>query len=194
MSLKFPNLALTLLVLALTLGGVANAGDDLTPGKQAALLVRVLPYDQNFKGRVEATVTIGVLSREGSASSVTYGLDMTSALRDLATLQPLKGVPIRVLSIAFSDSEDLDAVVSRDKLAAVYVCPGLGDSMEAISAVARRHKILTFSSREAEIRSHLSIGLLRRGTKASLLINVRAASEEGAILDPELLAVAEVLR
>lgn len=190
---KLPIHAATLLLLLVT-GQIAWAADDLLPGKQAALLLRVLPYDKNFSQRAQQAVTVAVVHREGSLISETYSLDMSAALRDLARATQIKGLPVRVITIGYSNTEALTAVLAKQKLSALYVCPGLEDALDSISDITRKNKILTFSSREAEIRDRISIGLLRRGARPALIVNLRAATAEGADLHPDLLSLSEVLR
>jgi uncharacterized protein DUF4154 len=191
---RIPIRAVTMLLVLLISSSSANAADDLLPSKQAALLVRVLPYDRNFQQRVTDTVTVAIVSRDGNPISETYGLDIAAALKDLARGVRIQGLPIRVISIEYSSTEDFAAAVARQKLVAIYVCPGLGDVLDSISAVTRQNKILSFSGREGDVRERLSIGLLRRGLRPALTVNLRAAAAEGADLEPDLLALSEVLR
>jgi hypothetical protein len=191
---RLPIRAVTVLLALLVSGGSSHAADDLIPSKQAALLLRVLPYDRNFPQRAPAAVTVAVVHREGNLISETYALDMTAALRDLARGVQLRGLPVRVISIGYSSSESFTAALARQKLAAIYVCPGLGDVLDSISELSRQNKILSFSGREIEVRDRMSIGLLRRGSRPALIVNLRSAVAEGADLNPDLLALSEVVR
>jgi hypothetical protein len=191
---KLPIHAVTILLLLLVTGQIAWAADDLLPGKQAALLLRVLPYDQNLAQRAQQAVTIAVVHREGNLISETYSLDISAALRDLARGTQVKGLPVRILNIGYSGSEGLAAVLAKQKLSAIYVCPGLEDALDSISDLSRKNKVLTISGREIEVRERISIGLLRRGSRPALIVNLRAATAEGADLHPDLLSLSEVLR
>jgi hypothetical protein len=192
---KLPIHAVTLLVMLLVTGQIARAAEDLLPGKQAQLLLRVLPYDQNFSQRAQQAITIAVVHREGNLISETYSLDMSAALRDLIRATPqIQGIPVRVVTIAYSNPEALAAALAKQKLSALYVCPGLEDALDSISDLTRKNKILTFSGRETEVRDRMSIGLLRRGSRPALIVNLRAATAEGADLSPDLLSLSEVIR
>ncbi|WP_224373008.1 YfiR family protein [Hyalangium versicolor] len=192
--MRLPLPTATLLVLTLASGRAAMAAEDLPPDRQAALMLRVLPYDRNLRERAPEAVTIAVLYREGRAESEAYGLDMAAALQDAARGAQIRGLPVRIVSIPYASPEALEAAVSRSQVTAVYFCPGLTDAEESILGVTQRYKVLSFSGRESDVRQGLSIGLLRRGSKAGLLVNLRAAIAEGAELQPEMLAVSEVLR
>lgn len=194
MSLRLLIRVIAFPLVLLVHGGVAQAADDLIPSKQAALLLRVLPYDRNFPARAKETVTIAVVHREGNLISETYRLDMLAALRDLARGAPLNGPPVRVINIGYTNAEDFAAALARQKPAALYLCPGLGDVLDSISSRTRQHKILSFSGREIEVRERVSIGLLRRGSRPALIVNLRAAEAEGADLNPDMLALSEVVR
>lgn len=191
---RLPIRAVTFLILMLAGGPVARAADDLPPGRQAALILRVLPYDRNLRQRAGEAVTVAVLHREGHAESQAYALDMTAALQDVARGARIRDLTVRIISIAYTGPEALEAAVSSAQVTALYVCPGLPEAMDAILDVSRRHKVLSFSGRENEVRERLGIGLIRRGSKAALLVNLREAVAEGAALEPEMLALSEVLR
>jgi hypothetical protein len=189
-----PFRALTFLLVLLGPSLSALAADDLSPGKQAALLLRVLPYDRNFPKRVTDTVTIAVVYRERNLKSETYALDVAMALKDLARTVRPRNVPVRVLSIGYSSPEEFEALIGQNRAAALYLCPGLNDVVESIAETARSYKVLSFSGRESDLRENASIGLLRRGTRPALVVNLRTAQAEGADLEPELLALSEILR
>ena len=192
--LRLPRLRAVTVLLALAGSPLAKASDDLAPGKQAALLLRILPYDRNLRARSTEAITIAIVYRDGKAESEAYGLDMAAALRDLSHGLQLHELPIRVVSVPYAGPEDLEAAVVHQRVNALYLCTDLGGALDPISDTARRHKILTFSGREGEVRDRLSIGLLRRGARPSLLVNLREATAEGADLEPEFLALSEVLR
>jgi hypothetical protein len=189
-----PFRALTFLLVLLGHSLSALAADDLSPGKQAALLLRVLPYDRNFPKRVTDTVTIAVVYRERNLKSETYALDVAMALKDLARTVRPRNVPVRVLSIGYSSPEEFEALIGQNRAAAIYLCPGLNDVVESIAETTRSYKVLSFSGRESDLRETASVGLLRRGTRPALVVNLRTAQAEGADLEPELLALSEILR
>ncbi|ADO74974.1 conserved uncharacterized protein [Stigmatella aurantiaca DW4/3-1] len=191
---RFSLRALTFLLVMLGHSLHALAADDLAPGKQAALLLRVLPYDRNFSKRVEEAVTVVVVYRERNLKSETYGIDVTMALKDIARTAQLRDLPVRVLRIGYSSPEEFEAAMAQQRVAALYVCPGLSDVIESISEISRRYKILSFSGREGDIREDISIGLLRRGARPAIVVNLSTAMAEGADLEPELLALSEILR
>ncbi|MDC0710585.1 YfiR family protein [Stigmatella sp. ncwal1] len=191
---RLPLRALTFLLVVLGHSLPALAADDLAPGKQAALLLRVLPYDRNFSHRVEEAVTVAVVYRERNLKSETYGIDVTMALKDIARTAQLRNLPVRILRIGYSSPEEFEAAIGQQRVTALYLCPGLSDVIDSISEITRRYKILSFSGREADIRDDVSIGLLRRGSRPALVVNLRIASAEGADLEPELLALSEILR
>ncbi|SET76672.1 YfiR family protein [Stigmatella erecta] len=189
-----PLRALTFLLVLLGHSLSAFAADDLAPSKQAALLLRVLPYDRNFPQRVTDTLTIAVVYRERNLKSETYALDVAMALKDLARTVRPRNLPVRVLSIGYSSPEEFEAIIGQNRAAALYLCPGLNDVIESISETTRSYKVLSFSGREADLRENASIGLLRRGTRPALVVNLRTALAEGADLEPELLALSEIIR
>jgi hypothetical protein len=60
--------------------------------------------------------------------------------------------------------------------------------------VTRKRSILSFTSVESLVKSGLSVGLVVRDAKPTILVNLPASKAEGAELDPALLKVSEVLK
>ena len=178
--------ALALVICAVT----PSAHAQLGAGSESLLLLRVLAYDRNVTKRAGKTVTIAVVYKPGDSDSEQVRGQISQALSDAAKKVTVAGLPIRVQSIAATPS--LDAELGGIRAAAAYVCPGLGDSIEGISRITRTRSILSFAGNERYVSSGLSIGLVRRSSKAAIMVNLPSSKAEGAALDAALLRVAEV--
>jgi len=84
--------------------------------------------------------------------------------------------------------------VLSGEISVLYVCGGMADAVERTSAMARAHRILTMTGTEAYVKMGISVGLVRRGDKAKLLINLPSVHAEGAEIDSSLLAITELIR
>ena len=69
----------------------------------------------------------------------------------------------------------------------------LSGEAAAISAATRSRTVLSFAPSREMVEAGLALGLVNRGIRAGLVVNLAAAREEGADLDAGLLAVAEVV-
>ena len=171
----------------------AEAG-DLPPRNTALLVLRALAYDRKLKERAGSEVRILVIFQAGNQPSETAKADLTSALEDAARETTVFGLPVRVSALAYTDAAGLEAAIKADHISAVYVCLGVTSHASSIAEVTRRRSALTFSGSEESVKTALSVGLITRGTKPTLLVNLAASKAEGAALDPALLRVAEVIR
>jgi len=167
---------------------------DLPPRNAALLILRALAYDRKLKARVGSEVRVLVVYQSGNQPSETTKSDLVGALQDAARETTVSGLPVRVASLAYSDAGGLEAALKSDHTAAVYVCLGVTSHANNIAEVTRRRSALTFTGDEESVKSGLSVGLITRGTKPTVLVNLPASKAEGADLDPALLRVAEVIR
>jgi hypothetical protein len=183
------------LVWALALLWVAWSGRgtaaDIPSDKKALILLRVLAYDRNLAGRSGAAVHVAVLYKTGDPVSERSASDLIAAAG--VSERSVAGKPVRLVSLAFSpDSVERD--LQRIEAAAAFVAPGLEPAVPRIAATTQRLGILSFSSEEEMVKSALSIGLVRRGERAAILVNLVAARAENADLSADLLRLAEVVR
>jgi hypothetical protein len=170
----------------------ANA--DVPPSKQAALLLRILAYDRNLNYRPhnKKTIRVVVVDAVGVAESLAVQADMVAALKDITRTTVVAGLSVEILRIPFSTHFEKD--VAATGVAAVYLCPGLGDVIDEIVPITRKLSILSFSDSETYVKHGTSVGLLRRGSRATILVNLTNARAEGSDFDPEILSFFEVIR
>ena len=157
---------------------------------ESLLLLRVLAYDRNVAKRAGKTVTIAVVYKPGDSESESMRSQMANALTEAAKKVTVAGLPVKVVSLGVTGN--LDSDLSGMKPTAVYVCPGLADAVSGISRVTRARSILSFAGNEKYIASGLSIGVIRRASKAAIMVNLPSSKAEGAALDAALLRVADV--
>jgi len=180
-----------LLALAL-LAGPARAEEALPPRNQALLLLRVLAYDRGLRARVGESATIGVAFRPGDEPSEAARDAMVLALKQAAESFSVAGLPVRITAVPWGKGGPAPRLPT-DRLAALYVAPGLEAEAAVIARATRERLVLTFTPARASVDAGLSIGLLYRGTKAGLVVNRSGVRAEGADLDSALLAIAEVV-
>jgi hypothetical protein len=172
--------------------GSARA-DDLTPRKQALLLLRVLVYDRNLRARADGVVRVAVAFRAGDRRSEEKRDELVAALEDVSREVVALGLPIAVVAMPYQDAADFDARLGRSAPACVYVCTGLEPLVKEIAAVARRRAVLSVSGSREMAEAGLAVALVNRGSRAGVVVNLPAARAEGADLDAALLAIAEIV-
>src|SRR5262249_4750305 len=150
--------------------------------------------DRNLKIRTPDAVSILLAYRGGYDASESAKNDLTGEIARLARDVRVADLPVRVTPIAYTSPDDLEAALNRTKASALFVCPGSDASGPIISTVPRRRSVLTFTAVESWARQAVAIGLVARGEKPTVVINLRASKAEGADLDPALLRIAEVIQ
>jgi len=180
-----------LVALAVVVAAQVSAEEVPAPAR-ALILLRVLAYDYQLPKRAGDTVRVAVIYRAGDGRSEAAATETAAALVDAAQHVSVAGRPVRVTSLPYTDG--LDRELARAQAAAAYVCPGLSGQAAAIATATQKSQTLTFTDDAESVRAALSVGLVRRGDRAAILVNLVAARAEGADLSAALLRIAEVVK
>jgi hypothetical protein len=185
------RIGLVLTVLLLT----GSAWADAVPAKnQALLLLRILAYDHNLANRTSAGhVTIVIVYKAGNSDSEDAANGMGGIVGDIAKSTTIAKNTISVVRLAYSD-KTFDGEISRAHAAALYVAPGLGDSIGAITTTTQGRKLLSFSGVADYVASGIAVGFALDDGKPEILVNLPASRSEGADLDVALLRVAKIVK
>jgi hypothetical protein len=185
-----PRLLAILLALSLAVPPSAGA-QELSTRQRALVLLRVLAYDRALRARAGAEVRVAVVFRPGHPASERERDELLAAFSELEARAVVAGLPVRADAVPYDGGADLVARLSAPRAAALYACAGLEDHAPAIAVAARTARLLTAAGARGPVEQGLAVGLVDRGNRAGLLVNVRAALDQGIDLDSALLAVAE---
>lgn len=186
--------ALLVCLLAASAGrGVARA-EELPARHQALLLLRVLAYDRNVKSRVGGAVTVAILSRADDPGSRARAGEVGAAFETVGRDVVVAGLLVRVEQVVYRGLADLEARLTAIRPALVYLDAALVPQAVEIQAATRRHRVLSASGSRTSVEGGTAVAVVARGDRAAIVVNLRAAREEGADLDAALLSVADVLR
>jgi hypothetical protein len=183
-----------LCVAALLAAGTPARADDLPARKQALLLLRVLVYDRNLKARAGDAVRVAVAFRPSDRESEDQRAALVGAFEEVSRDVVAAGMPVQVVTVPFQDPADFGARLAAAHPSALYACARLEPVAGVIAKATRRLHVLSAAGSRQMTDSGVAIGLVNRRAHASVIVNLRAAKEEGANLDAALLAIAEVLR
>lgn len=161
----------------------------LPPSKGVVLLFKALTYDSNLaKQRTE--IAIGIVYAAGDQESEAQAREV------LAAMQGVRGVRVRGLAIKPAlvplAGDDVDAAIGKAGVNMLFLTSGLEDSLPALCAVGAKRKALVATGEEEYVRACAGLGLLRRGKKAKVRLNLKAAVAQGSAFDERLLRVAEI--
>lgn len=173
---------------ALLLTTTTARAERLPERVQASLLARVLAYDHQQQGRDGEPIVIAIVHHRAHPEAA------EAMARAIQQLSFSKGPQPEVRVVPWVDASSLEAALRELRPGAVYLTPETGEAVPALVRLAPMLGMLTFSDDEAWVRAGLAVGLLRRGSKPHVLINLRSAVAASSDLDAGLLRVAEVIR
>lgn len=175
-------------------GAAAPHAPDVPVQRQALLLLRVMAYDRNLLQRSQSAVKVVVLFRPGDRGSVDRSATLVGAFEELSRAAVVGGLHVEVEGVPYRDGADLEARLAAIRPSLAYVDPGLAQAVPDITQASRRLRILTADGSRALVEAGIAIGLVANPGRAGLVVNLRAARQEGVDFDSALLAISEVLK
>ena len=170
-----------------------TAAQDVPSDLEAVILLRALSYDRNLQRRSGADLTVGVVYDSEQLASRDCKARMSSAFIANAS-EKVQDLPVRVTEIKFQSADQLASEADSKGIDVLYICSGLVDHANEITAISRANGLVTLGGSEELVKSGLAIGVAPKGETAKILVNVKAARAEGADLDSRLLMMAELVR
>jgi hypothetical protein len=164
----------------------AGAAESVPAPLQVAILVKVLVYDR----------TIAVRARDGLKLGVVYDPDRetSTAARD-EFIKAFNETPRKVgekITVELVQIPQSKLAEEAAKIDIIYVAEGA--DIAKIVEIARKEHVITFASERSAVEGGVVLGLVPRGDKPKLLINVGASVASGMELDPQVLRLAELVR
>ncbi|OIP38867.1 MAG: hypothetical protein AUK47_10880 [Deltaproteobacteria bacterium CG2_30_63_29] len=165
---------------------------DVPADRQVLILARALAYDRNLKDKAGDAVTIALVYKDGDGASKSQMQEISAAIASGKKLR-ISGLPIKTVVVAFG-IEDLDSTLTNEGVDAVYICSGLANDLDSITALTRQKQIASLADDKVYAKQGVSVVVVAEGQKASLVINLKASKAEGLDLSSELLELAEVIK
>lgn len=164
----------------------ASAAERVPPPLQVAILVKILVYDRAIFSRSRDGLTLAVIFDPDSEASTNARDAFTKAFNE----SPRKVGDKILIEIVELPQDELDA--QAGKVDIVYIAEGA--DVAKIIEVSKKHRLITFASERSAVEDGVVLGLVPRGDKPKLLINVGASVANGMELDPSVLRLAELVR
>ena len=162
---------------------------------QAAILMRLLTYDRALSARTVGAggaVVLGIVAKSEDRSSASAQAGLAQAI---SVLQAGR-VPLRlaVVTTGYEGAANLGEWLAKNKVQVLYVAPGLGAELEEIRGVCAPKRVVTVTAVRDFVGRGLVAGIVLKGDRPGILVNLPAATAAGMDLDPKLLALSEVIR
>lgn len=164
----------------------AGAAEGVPAPLQVAILVKVLVYDRTIATRSRDGLRLGVVFNPDRESSTKARDEFIKAFNET----PRKvGDKIVIELLQVPQGKLAEEAQSLDIL---YVADGA--DVAKVVEIAKKEHLITFASDRDAVEDGVVLGLVPRGDKPKLLINVGASVASGMELDPQVLRLAELVR
>jgi hypothetical protein len=185
-----PILAVGFSAVALLAAGMPEV--TMPAELQVPLLAKVLSFDRRLPARAGDELVIGVAYQPRFAEGAELAHELLEASRQPAG-QQIEGIPCRWVALEVGDGSELPAALASQSVDVLYVTPLRALPLERITSAARSLGVVTVTGTSDYVAGGLAIGLVLRGDRARILVNLEAASSEGAELDSQLLKLATLV-
>jgi hypothetical protein len=175
-------------VLMVGLGNAASA--DAADDRRALVMLRVLAYDNQLGERAGDEIRIVIVYPAGDGGAAERAR-WTAAFASARKLK-VDGRPVVVSAHKFETASSLGSVLHDLHAVALFACDGLAKAIAVgdLATVTRANKVLSFSTREREVVKGLAVGIVPGAQRDEIVVNLRAATAEGARFDAGLLQLA----
>lgn len=180
------------LVAFLTMGSAVSPTEQpvLPIEDQIPLFVKILSYDKNLPMRGN-DIVIGVVYQPRSPASTRTADAALTGIN--ASSYSIQGRSIRAVPLPLDDPVHLGQAILQHQVDVLYVAPLRPTSAYEIAAISRHHRLLTLTGTPSYVRSGLSVSATVEDDTPTILINLRASREEGAMFHSLLLKLAKVI-
>lgn len=180
-----------LLVLALAL---AASGQEMPvpAGLQGQIFVKVLMFDRSYEGRARDGFVSAVLYQGGFRRSYLAGEEFSATVMSPGDASSGTG-PIRCLLIDVDRERDLPAALASAAADIIYVAPLRSYDIASIARAARDLRLPVYTGVPEYLADGLAVSLEIQDEKPRILINLKAAKEQGANFDSRILSLARIV-
>jgi len=170
----------------------AAEGERMPSARFAAILGRLLTYDNSLQRRSGRDIGIAVLYRRGDAQSIAEANEAFDQIRALEGGKTLE-LPVKVYKVAFEGEADLEKAAVAAGPTVFVVTGGMTDQTDIVRRVSTRRKILTVANDGIQARRGLAVAIYVFEGKSKILVNLSASKREGTAFDSALLGMCEII-
>jgi len=157
---------------------------------QIELLLKVAGYDKNLATRAPSVVRVLVLTKGGNSQSTRVGQAAARALEG----KTAGGRPVEVSTQAYAGGAALAAKVQENKLAIVYVTPGLdAGEMDSIAKSLAGISVLSAGALTRFIEDGVVLSFELVSGKPKLLVHLKRAHDQSVELSSQVLKIVRVI-
>ena len=179
------------LVLLLCLPDSVDAEESSVPaGVQVALVAKVAAYDKHFVTRAGERARIMIVMARGDADSARVAAQLKAAFADV---ERVGGLPHDDSVVEYTDAPTLARECRDQRVAIVYLTPGLGSEVEAIGRALDGMSILSVGAVSGYAAKGAVIDFSIEAGKPRIALNLGQARRQDVSLLPELVRIMRVV-
>jgi hypothetical protein len=158
---------------------------------QWAMLSRVLSFERSLV-KMEREIVIGVMYQSKVRES---RLAMAEMMKAIQQFPKVEGNVYRCVALEYETSSPTHTgnAVWHETVDALYVTPLRAIDVATIAAQSRKRGTITLTGLPAFVDDGLAVGIDLQGEKPRLLVNLAAATAEGAEFESRLLKLARIV-
>ena len=169
----------------------AGGGASVPVALQAKLMAKVAGYDRNLPARAGGRVRVGILTVPGNAGSERAAAQLKRAL---GAIDKIGGLAHEEVSLSYSGAPQLAKSCKRDKIAILYVTPGLSDHIGKVRAALSGVSILSVAAEAGYVEDGIVLGFELVSGKPKLVVNLPQAKRQKVNFSAGVLKLMKVIK
>lgn len=157
--------------------------------QQAVFFMRTLIYEQNMETRAQEKVRLAIV-HQAKTPAVKELIKVFTA----AGSNGIKGKPVEVIAIPFSNIGDLYERIATQSINAVYIDQSANEALSSILQVTRALQTPSFASSISMVKKGAALGVYLVEENPKLAINLRAAQLENIVLPARVLRISTLIK
>jgi hypothetical protein len=191
---RFRSLMPAAFVLVFPLFAVPAAGQDIAVPMelQLPLFKKVLTFDRNLEKRTEGELVVCVLFQSRFRRSLAVKNDFFECLGKTPA-GTLGRFPLRYEAIDMSETPDWFAEAAARRVSILYIAPLRAVDVRSIFQKSQSRRWLTWTGVMEYVDAGCSIGIVLKGERPSIRVNLPASKSEGMDFSSQLLNFVQVV-
>ena len=188
---RYISIVAVLLLILSSWGGLVAQSVEVPISKQYPLLLKSIAFDRSFSSKLEdnKNVVIGIVYQEKSRRSVREKDALVKEILDLENADHTK-YPVTYRLIAIDEGLTEDVRIQIQSSSIMYATSLRGADIDELGEITRANNVLSVTMVPEDCRTGLTMSFVSSGSRAKLLIHLRAARAEGCNFSSQLLKIA----
>ncbi|MDQ1266040.1 MAG: hypothetical protein QG635_1192 [Bacteroidota bacterium] len=159
---------------------------------QLPLFLKILTFDRNLNTRANKEFHFLIVYQKSYRSSYNSMMGIQSAAES-HEVNTLNNLPLKFKTLSITREEELDSYLAGNKTGVVYFSLLRGLSIQKLSEICRKRKVLSITGVPEYIEDGFSISLDVQNDKPLIINDLKEAKAEGADFSSQLLKISKII-